>query len=40
MLLERTMGITLEDRVIDIVEIDKSLIKSGDLFLVRRLDGV
>lgn len=34
------MGITLEDRVIDVVNVDKSLIKSGDLFLIRRLDGV
>ena len=34
------MGITLQERVIDIVEIDKSLISSGDLFLIRRLDGI
>lgn len=34
------MSIELQDRVIDIVDIDKSLIKSGDLLLVRRLDGV
>eukprot|EP00347_Sterkiella_histriomuscorum_P020910 403335991 len=38
--LERAMGIELEDRIIDIVEVDKKLIKSGDLFLIRRLDGV
>jgi hypothetical protein len=34
------MLIKLEDRVIDVVDIDKKLIKSGDLLLVRRLDGV
>lgn len=39
-LIEKTMRTTLEKRVIDVVEIDKKEIKSGDLFLVRRLDGV
>jgi len=34
------MRLNLEKRVIDVVQIDKSLIKSGDLFLVRRLDGI
>lgn len=34
------MGIELENRIIDVVDIDKKLIKSGDLFLIRRLDGV
>lgn len=34
------MNIKLERRIIDEVDIDKSLIKSGDLFLIRRLDGV
>ncbi|CDW85293.1 UNKNOWN [Stylonychia lemnae] len=38
--LEKQLGLKLEQRIIDTVEIDKSLIKSGDLFLVRRLDGV
>lgn len=38
--LQKYMRINLEKRIIDRVDIDKAQVKSGDLFLVRRLDGV
>ncbi|TNV72821.1 hypothetical protein FGO68_gene10611 [Halteria grandinella] len=38
--LEKFMGKTLEKRVIQKVKIDQSLIKDGDLLLIRRFDGI
>jgi len=38
--IQEAMGITLPERQIDVVDIDEKQIKSGDFFLILRLDGL
>jgi len=38
--VSKFMGRALEQRVITTVDVDQKLIKDGDLFLTRRLDGM
>ncbi len=38
--VEQTMDIEIEQRVINLVEIDESLINDGDVILIRRMTGI